>query len=138
MINFNDYFNDGYQYTLKELSYKNIENSTETHSFNLTITDTIKTNISNQWLNIVYGRQLMFEPEALYAINVEFEIHIPFKDEIDPNTIKVNWEKELIDTENSYISNIASRISLLISTITSSYGQQPVITPPLPMFENND
>lgn len=136
MINFNDFFDDSYQFALKELSYVNIHNDIDVPNLNLIMSDTINTTVSDKWLKIVYGRKLTFEPETLYALNVEFEISISFKDSVDPNTIKIDWNKELIETENPYIANITSRISHLISAITSSSGQQPVITPPIPMFDD--
>ena len=104
MINFNDFFDDSYQFALKELSYENIHNDIDVPNLNLIMSDTINTTVSDKWLKIVYGRKLTFEPETLYALNVEFEISISFKDSVDPNTIKIDWNKELIETENPYIA----------------------------------
>lgn len=136
MLNFNEYFRDEYQFTLKELSYNLIENDASVQQFDLQISDTITTEIIDRQLHVTFGRKVFFEPAVLYRMNVVFSINIRFKDEVDiESAAGIDWNDALARIENPYFINVVSRASNLIAVITSSYGQQPLITPPSPIIE---
>lgn len=135
MFNFNDYFEDEYQFTLKALSYKLVENDANSKQLNLKVIDTITTNSIEKELNIVFERKVFFEPAAVYDIDVVFSVDVRFKEQIDVDSIDINWERILGENETPYLSNVVSRASNIIAMITASYGQQPLITPPSPILE---
>ncbi len=53
-------------------------------------------------------------------------INIKGDKQLDYNLIK----KKILNKDSVIMSIIMSRISLLISQLTSSYGERPIITPP--------
>ncbi len=131
MLNFKDYFIDEYQFTLKKVTYTWIETNNHGDELNLNISDGVISSIQGRTLNVTFERKVFFKPEALYSIEVAFAIMLTFKETINEEEInKVNWCQELIETDNPYLRNIISRASNVISMLTSSYGQQPLITPP--------
>lgn len=131
MLNFKDYFIDEYQFTLKKVTYTWIETNNHGDELNLNISDGVISSIQGRTLNVTFERKVFFKPEALYSIEVVFAIMLTFKETINEEEInKVNWCQELIETDNPYLRNIISRASNVISMLTSSYGQQPLITPP--------
>ena len=138
MFNYNEYFEEQYQFLLKEVYYKSIDNNEQIQEIDLKISDTITTDVVNKHLKILFAREVFFIPSALYNIKVIFEINLPFKDNYDTKEINVNWNNELINNPNPYLYNVVSRASNMIANITSSYGQQPLITPPNPILENDN
>lgn len=129
-MNFKECFTDEYQYSLKSINYKTIESQEIFDTIELNCSDEINSiNIENG-LELTFSRKVFFIPKCMYELTVTYSVKLFFVD----NTKEINCE-ELLDNlkneENVYLSNIISRASLLISDITSSYGQNPVITPPV-------
>ena len=66
------------------------------------------------------------------SINVSFSVFLELNDkykgdkQLDYTLIK----KKILNKDSVIMSIIMSRISLLISQLTSSYGERPIITPP--------
>ena len=64
--------------------------------------------------------------------NVSFSVFLELNDkykgdkQLDYTLIK----KKILNKDSVIMSIIMSRISLLISQLTSSYGERPIITPP--------
>lgn len=129
-MNFKECFTDEYQYSLKSIDYKTIESQEIFDTIELNCSDEINSiNIENG-LELTFSRKVFFIPKCMYELTVTYSVKLFYVD----NTKEINCE-ELLDNlkneENVYLSNIISRASLLISDITSSYGQNPVITPPV-------
>ncbi len=99
----------------------------------LTIMDVLSANVINdKQIKVVFGRQLAFQPVGLFDLSVSFGAILTFKEGAYE---KENWSsydlsKEIIDNSPNIINNLAARTSLVISEITSSFGQNPIITPP--------
>lgn len=132
MINFNEYFNDEYQFTLKKATYSWIETKPEGIELDLNISDTISATVNANQLEVEFNRNVSFNPEALYVIDVSFAFTLTFRDDVVPEECKnIDWSKVFSESEkNPYLGNVVSRASSLIAALTSSYGQQPLITPP--------
>ena len=131
MIDFKKYFNDEYQFTLKNAAYSWIENSNQGAEMELTVSDTIDATVQEASLEVIFQREVYFKPEALFSIGVSFVVTLTFRDKSLADEAKsVNWSKELAENENPYLGNVVSRASHLIAMLTSSYGQQPLVTPP--------
>lgn len=84
-------------------------------------------------VKVIVTRELFFEPGELFRLSVAFGADLQFDlqrvDEYDWN--EVNLAEEFRVNGDFVISNLMSRITLLIAQITSSYGQQPLILPPV-------
>ncbi|MBQ6850561.1 MAG: hypothetical protein IJN77_05940 [Oscillospiraceae bacterium] len=131
MIDFNKYFNDEYQFTLKNAAYSWLENNGQDVELELNISDTINTAIVGKHLEVTFQRKAFFKPEALYAIDVCFSFTLTFRnDNLADEAKSINWSEALVENDNPYLGNVISRTSYLIATLTSSYGQQPLVTPP--------
>lgn len=130
MIEFNKYFNDEYQFTLKEVIYSRVEEEAATGRLDITIKDDLSSTIDGNRLEVEFCRSVFFTPEALYRTSVKLGCTLTFRNNIKENVADINWSEELIKSDNPYLPNIVSRASYIIATLTSSYGQQPLVTPP--------
>ncbi len=131
MIDFNQYFEDPYQFALKEVRYELIEKEVCENEIEIKIFDEIELKEDERLFDITFYRNVRFEPETLFQLKVAYSIKLNFKENIDVSKIDIDWNKELMSNENLYIQNVASRASNLIANITSSYGREPLITPPV-------
>lgn len=129
-MNFKEYFTDEYQYSLKSIVYETIESKETFDTIELNCSDDINSISVENGLELTFSRKVFFVPKCMYELTVTYSVKLFYVD----NTKEINRE-ELLDIlkneENVYLSNIISRASLLISDITSSYGQNPVVTPPV-------
>ena len=131
MLDFNKYFNEEYQFALNNVSYAWIESNNKEAGLEINIRDKIDTDIQDKNLKATFERKVYFNPEALFTITVTFAFTLKFRESVNIEEIKsINWSDALIENANPYLSNIISRTSSLIAALTSSYGQQPLITPP--------
>lgn len=131
MIDFNKYFNDEYQFALKKATYTWLEHSNQGAELELNIGDKISASIVNNNLEVTFEREVYFDPEALYAICISLSFTLTFRDgQLTEEAKKINWSEAMVENENPYLGNVISRASYLIATLTSSYGQQPLVTPP--------
>lgn len=133
MLNFNDYFEDEYQFSLKDVSYKKIECEEAFSSYELKIADTLQTELKENTLSITFARDIHFEPKSFFKLRVAFDILLHLRDTVRKTDDEIDWEQELLKNPNPYLGNVVSRASHLIAEITASYGQQPLITPPNPV-----
>ena len=99
----------------------------------LTFMDVLSANIINtRQIKVVFGRKLSFQPQGLFELSVSFGAILTFK---EGGFEAEDWpsfdlSKEIINNSPNIVNNLAARTSLLISQITSSFGQNPIITPP--------
>lgn len=135
MLDFNEYFKDEYQFSLKDVTYSKIENE-EPIECEIKISDTINTEVSDNLLNITFTRDVYFNPVSMFKLKVVFDIVLNLKEEIKEKAANINWTQTLLDNPNIYLGNVVSRASHLIAEITASFGQQPLITPPNPILKD--
>ena len=99
MIDFNKYFNDEYQFTLKKASYSWIENNGQNAELELSISDTIDSTVRENHLEVTFTRNASFTPEALYAIDISFSFTLTFRNNnLVSEAASINWNKELIES----------------------------------------
>ena len=134
MLHFNDYFEDEYQFSLKDVSYTKTEGEALSSGYELKIADTLWTEQNGDALSLVFARDVHFEPESLFKLRVAFDILLRFKENAPEAAGKIYWRQELLHQPNPYLGNVVSRASHLIAEITASFGQQPFITPPNPII----
>ena len=78
------------------------------------------------------SRNLSFEPKSLVDINVCFSVVLKVDDKYKDSS-ELDYElirNEMLSEDSAFMPIIMSRISLIISQLTSSYGERPIITPP--------
>ncbi len=89
-------------------------------------------NEKSEDIEFIVSRHLSFKPECFADISVSFSVILKLNDEyrhaesLDYKALK----QEMIGPDSVIIPMIMSRISLIISQLTSSYGERPVVTPP--------
>lgn len=135
MLNFNDYFMDSYQFSLKEVVYSKVDRE-DPLECELKISDTLTADIADKLLVLTFMRDVNFEPVSMFNLKVVFNIILTFKEDVKDDIKTINWSQALIENPNIYLGNVVSRVSHLIAEITASFGQQPLITPPNPISKD--
>ena len=132
--NIKDYFEPDYEFYLDKVDYIHKQKTSNTDKYELNCSDSLETKeIADNKLQVTVTRSLVFEPDDLYSLSVSYVAVLKFdmskKEEL--SSLTDNLSKDLINYGQFFLSNIMVRMSMLISEITGSYGQPPVITPPL-------
>jgi len=132
--NLNEYFSNDYEFYLDNIEYVHKKKTHVTSEYVLHCLDRLETKeISDEQLEVKVTRSLAFDPDDLYNLNVTFVAILSYnmdrKKEL--KELSSDLSKDLISDGQFFLSNIMSRISLLISDITASYGQPPIISPPV-------
>lgn len=132
MSRIDEYFNGSYSLYLDKVEYVRISENDEEVALNIKDDIEIKLHDKFQGIEGIIIRKLSFEPRSLFEITVSFGVFLEFNDKYKENEIVDIEEikKEFIDEQSAIINIIMSRISLLISQLTSSYGERPIVTPP--------
>ena len=128
--NLSEYFKPELEIFLDTVSYKRIENVNDKceQELSLLCQDNLKAMLSEDGVRIIVTRTLMFEPEALFALNVSFGADLKFNErKVEHEWTEINLAEEFGENGDFVTGQLMSRISLLIGQITSSFGQQPLI-----------
>lgn len=133
MAELKDFFQDEYQFALKKCTF-DFDDSQCGGESELKVEDKISTQNSENQLVVTFERNVYFEPR-IFDIYVKFDIIMYYNEGMGAEGAEIDWASELLNNQNPYITNIASRASLIISSITSAYGQQPLVTPPSPVIQ---
>ena len=129
---FNKFLKEEYQFILKQVVFRTIDEDNDAEQFKINISDDISVAFVDGGLFVDYCRNVYFEPNGIFDIKVNFGLKLSFKDGVKSEEVcDVDWVAELGDKENPYMANIIARTSNIISNLTSSFGQQPLITPPV-------
>lgn len=87
----------------------------------------VKKTIRNEDASIIINRILIFEPEALYKLNITLEFIVEYDSITEKYSIEEIME-ELIEAIHE--SSGFERLSSLISNISGAQGNTPIITNP--------
>lgn len=129
--NLMEYFLPEQEYYLNEVAYKKLDILGDESI--LTCEDEIDAELDMQTgIRVIVTRKIYFEPESTFKIKVSFGTDLKFNPE---NMTEYRWDElnlaeEFKENGDFVTRNLMSRISLMISQITSSFGQQPIVTPP--------
>lgn len=129
--NLQDYFLPEYEYFLNSIEYVRVD--AKNMYYNLTNTETVMTSINEDGnLTVIFERDLKFEPEGVFRLKASFGAILKFNPE---KYSEYNWKELKLADEFKYnggfvLGNLSSRLSLLISNITASFGQPPILLPP--------
>lgn len=129
--NLEEYFEDQQQFFLDKIRYDRMEEDDSGEEVSLNCSDILKCDVTDEGITLSVTRKLQFDPEKIFGLEVTFGVKLKFNEKAKA----VDWEKyDLPDefTRNGQfaLQNPLSRISLLVSQITSSFGQMPLVTPP--------
>lgn len=131
MLNLNEFFQDQYQFVLKSISYTSYEQRPNNNEVTMKVEDDFSFRQIDEKLIATISRRVYFSPTAMFDLDISFEMVLYFEESIKHDVNTIDWKEELVSSENPYLINVMSRISKLIADITSSYGQEPLITPPI-------
>ena len=83
-------------------------------------------------VRITVERTLTLEPKAKFELAVSYGAILKFDDDKkhEYDWKKINLAKEFQENGEFVLSNLMSRMSLLIAEITASFGQTPIVLPP--------
>lgn len=130
--NLSEYFKPELEIFLDTVSYKrieNLDNKTEQELL-LLCQDNLKALTQEDGIRIIVTRTLTFDPEALFVLNVSFGADLKFNErKTEYEWSEINLAEEFGENGDFVITQLMSRISLLIGQITSSFGQPPLILP---------
>lgn len=118
---------------MDSINYTHKQKTSDTTKYSLNCSDKLETKeISENKLQVSITRSLVFDPDDLYTLSVTYVAVLKFKADRkeELKALSDNLSKDLLNYGQFFMSNIMARMSLLISEITSSYGQPPVVTPP--------
>ena len=133
MTMFNEYFTGDCSISLENVKYEKINEFEGNVTLEIKDDFKIKKNtINSSAVELIISRKLSFIPRSLVDITVSFGVGLELNEKykgnnaLDEDTLK----NELFTEDNLITSIVMSRISLLISQLTSSYGERPIVTPP--------
>lgn len=131
-MNFTEMFKENYSYFLNEINYKVITVGNINDKVDIKIQDNLEFKIlGDTALQIIANRAVRFNPNVVYELNVSFGAILEFKSKglVDDN---VDWNANFVQTPegSTIIQSLLTRVSLQIAQITSSYGLNPIVTPP--------
>lgn len=138
MLEISKYFNPQHEFYLNDIDFKRCVNEVG-GVVSLNITDSFETELQGDSVLLMFTRTLKFDPQAIFDLSVSFGAELSLnpstKDEVDWSTI--NLSEEFINNGKEIINNLASRASLLVSEITASFGQIPIVTPPTVILQDS-
>lgn len=131
--NLAEYFQNEHDIFLENIAFSRIETDPISEC-SLNCTDNINTQVfENQGIKVVVTRTLEFEPECIFSLKIAFGAKLYFEED-KANTIewgKLNLAEEFRENGDFIVNELMSRISLMIAQITASFGQGPLILPPV-------
>lgn len=139
--NISDYFQKQGSLYLKNISYDLITLESNPENIKVILTDELETKFVNDrtQLEVIFTRVVKHNPKALFELKVSFGALYTFKNEYSDTELCENDFKDMLkQNRNRLFLNIISRTSQLISEITSSHGQYPLVTPPIFLNNNHD
>jgi len=131
-MNFAELFNSNYSYFLKEIGYQVITVGNIQDKVDIVVKDnTTFEMLDKTHLQVVVERNVRFEPNIVYELKVSFGAILELKN-ISEIERDIDWNQEFKKSNEglAVIQGLLTRISLQISQITSSYGLNPIVTPP--------
>lgn len=131
--NLADYFVAEQEYYLDKITYDRIDENSQVREHLLNCIDSVDVDIINEnTVRVTVERALKFSPEEMFNLTISFGALLKFNEEkkADYDWEKIDLMEEFRENGQFVLSNLITRISLLIAEITSSFGQMPIISPP--------
>ena len=133
-----EYFLPEQEFYLDKIVYNRLPQHTGNSEYSLKCKDTVQVVLEDNGIRITVERILRFEPEEVFELAISFGAVLKFNDKKkqDHQWKDIDLSKEFIENGGFVIDNLMNRISLLVSQITSSFGQTPIVLPPSLMTKN--
>lgn len=130
--NLAEYFASEQEFYLDKVSYNRIDKKGYAKEYLLNCIDNIDVEVHEDMVRLTVSRALKFDPEEVFDLSVSFGAILKFRKEKmnDYDWEKINLVEEFRENGQFVLGNLMNRISLLIASITSSFGQAPIILPP--------
>ena len=138
IANLEEYFEDEQGFYLDKVVYNRIDKKNQAEEYSLKCIDNIEAVVEEKTVKLTVKRVLQFEPEEIFELSVSYGAILKIKEEKKSYAWdKMNLAEEFRENGQFVLGNLMSRISLLIAEITSSFGQPPIILPPVVAPKDN-
>lgn len=132
--NLSDYFLPEQEIYLQSIYYNKLDMDTKSVEYSLNCTDNIQADVNDvEGVRLTITRTLELDPKGIFELSVAFGAALYFveekKEEYDWH--RVNLAEEFKNNGGFVTDNLLNRITLQIAQITSSFGQTPLILPPM-------
>ena len=136
--NLEEYIEDEQGFYLDKVVYNRIDKKNQAEEYSLKCIDNIEAVVEEKTVKLTVKRVLQFEPEEICELSVSHGAILKSKEEKKSYAWdKMNLAEEFRENGQFVLGNLMSRISLLIAEITSSFGQPPIILPPVVAPKDN-
>jgi hypothetical protein len=128
-----NYFDPVQEIFLDAVNYNKANTQSEkiNTEFTLLCHDNIKVDLYDEGVRIIIMRTLTFEPDEVFNLSVSFGAYLKFNaKKSEHEWSSINLAEEFRSNGDFVTAQLMNRITLLIGQITSSFGQNPIITPP--------
>ena len=132
-MDINQYIEPRQQTFLSNVEYRLLELVASGSKNVINVADNLEARfLDPKHIKLTLTRKLTFNPAGLFELSVSFETILTLRED---SYYLVDWKtydvaEEIVRNSKNLINPLAARISLLIAEITSSYGQNPIVTPP--------
>lgn len=136
--NLEDYFEDEQVFYLDKVFYNRIDKKNQAEEYSLKCVDNIEAVAEEEKVRLTVKRVLQFEPKEIFELSVSYGAILKIKEDKKSYAWdKIDLAEEFRENGQFVLGNLMSRISLLIAEITSSFGQPPLILPPVIASKDN-
>lgn len=138
--NLNEYFKPEIGIFLDAINYKRKDESIKESkdSISLLCQDNITISLEGENVRIIVTRSVSLKPNEIFNLTVSFGADLRFNERrAEYDWEKINLAEEFVENGEFITTQLVSRIALIIGEITSSYGQQPLMLPPVLAKKNN-
>jgi hypothetical protein len=127
------------QLKLVNVNYSSIDLNNEDSNFTIHCQDSLETKLDKEHLSLslLFTRNVFIKPRALFELTVTFEAVCGINDDYKEDIGKIDFNKEILENGEDILMLLASKSSLLVAQITSASGQNPIITPPNFIIDND-
>ncbi|MCI8349294.1 MAG: hypothetical protein HFE74_07685 [Firmicutes bacterium] len=134
-----EYFDAQQEFYLDKVSYSRIETKAQAQQHLLNCVDRIDADVNEDVVKLSVNRTIKFEPKEIFELTVKYGVILKLKKEKinEYRWNEINLADEFAKNGDFVLQNIMSRMTLLISEITASFGQPPIILPPLITLKDN-
>lgn len=132
-MDINQYIEPRQQTFLSNVEYRLLELVASGSKNVINVADNLEARfLDPKHIKLTLTRKLTFNPAGLFELSVSFGTILTLRED---SYYLVDWKtydvaEEIARNSKNLINPLAARISLLIAEITSSYGQNPIVTPP--------
>ncbi|MEE0842208.1 MAG: hypothetical protein U0M04_04810 [Christensenellales bacterium] len=130
MLNPREVFENRYTIWLQSVDFKTLKQ--DKAGIEVSCYDQNKVTINNDTIDIELTRKVSSD---VFVLEITMGAKLKFRSNCEKRPLADEIEDEIIKTP--IVTNLLSRISMLIGQVTSAHGREPLITPPTFLKEND-